>query len=82
MKTMLMLFSILLLILVLVGADFRKDVAPAPAVVVVKKKCVGYTIIEFGKGIDCNGDTVRLQKIQGGQVLASRLQHDALQAVN
>ena len=28
----------------------------------LKKKCFGYTIIEAGKGVDCNGDTIRLEK--------------------
>lgn len=34
-----------------------------------KKPCYGYTIIEFGKGVDCNGDTIRLVKVPGGQAL-------------
>jgi hypothetical protein len=31
----------------------------------VKKNCVGYTILEFDKGIDCYGDTVTLTKVHG-----------------
>jgi hypothetical protein len=30
-----------------------------------KKNCVGYTIIEADKGIDCYGDTVKLTKVHG-----------------
>jgi hypothetical protein len=81
MKTMIMLCGIFLLILILVGADFRKETPQTP-IPAPKKKCIGYTIIEFGKGIDCNGDTVVLQKVQGGQVLARKLQQEALQAAN
>lgn len=37
-----------------------------------KSPSCGYTIVEYGKGIDCNGDTVKLIKVEGIQVLASR----------
>ncbi len=30
-----------------------------------KKNCVGYTILEVDKGINCDGDTVRLTKVHG-----------------
>jgi hypothetical protein len=53
----------------MIGADFR---APKPATVEVKKHCLGYTLIEAGKGIDCNGDTVKLVKKYGYFELASR----------
>ncbi|MFZ6010716.1 MAG: hypothetical protein ACOYXT_10260 [Bacteroidota bacterium] len=32
---------------------------------VEKKSCVGYTVIEAGKGINCHGDTVALRKKHG-----------------
>jgi hypothetical protein len=32
----------------------------------------GYTIIEFGVGIDCNGDTVKIIKRDGAQVLSAQ----------
>jgi len=32
--------------------------------------CKGYTIIEYGIGLDCRGDTVVLEKRGGLQVLA------------
>lgn len=37
-----------------------------------KAPSCGYTIIEYGKGIDCNGDTIKLEKVDGLQVFASR----------
>jgi hypothetical protein len=54
----------------IIGADFRRTDSTSVQQIVVKKKCLGYTIIEFGKGIDCNGDTVKLVKRNGIQVLA------------
>jgi hypothetical protein len=36
-----------------------------------KKDCFGYTIIEAGKGIDCNGDTINLVRKQGFVELTS-----------
>jgi hypothetical protein len=37
-----------------------------------KKDCFGYTIIEAGKGIDCNGDTINLVRKQGFVELTSK----------
>jgi hypothetical protein len=68
MKKLLWIPAVALLFTALIGADIHR-----PAKVTVpkekpKKTCYGYTIIEFGKGIDCNGDTIRLVKINGVQV--------------
>jgi len=30
-----------------------------------KKVCKGYTVIEASKGVDCNGDTIKLVKVSG-----------------
>lgn len=30
-----------------------------------KSNCVGYTILEVDKGINCAGDTVRLRRVHG-----------------
>lgn len=49
------------------GADTRSVEQTSPAIIISRKPCYGYTIIEFGKGIDCHGDTVRLVKVKGGQ---------------
>jgi len=69
MKTIFLLFGIVLIIIALVGADFRKqkEAAEKPS---EKKPCYGYTIVEFGKGINCYGDTVDLVKVPGGQQMA------------
>jgi hypothetical protein len=70
MKKILLLFSVVLTLVVLLGADIRRDKQASALTKVEKKPCYGYTIIEFGKGIDCDGDTVRLVKVNGGQELA------------
>lgn len=31
----------------------------------VKRNCLGYSVIEVDKGIDCNGDTIKLIKENG-----------------
>jgi hypothetical protein len=45
----------------LTGANNKE----ADAKIVVKKHCRGYSVIEAGKGIDCNGDTIKLVKVSG-----------------
>jgi hypothetical protein len=58
-------------ILAVIGAGMHQSSVsqrPKPR----KSPSCGYTIIEFGRGIDCNGDTVKLVKVNGMQVLASR----------
>jgi hypothetical protein len=66
MKKIFLLFSIVLMLVVLLGADIRRKKDASLMSVVGKKPCYGYTIVEFGKGIDCNGDTVKLVKVKGG----------------
>jgi hypothetical protein len=61
--------SLLCLTMIVAGTDFgrltqSKSVSP-------KRHCVGYTIIEVDKGIDCSGDTVMLTKVHGYYELAS-----------
>ncbi|MFZ6010870.1 MAG: hypothetical protein ACOYXT_11050 [Bacteroidota bacterium] len=71
MKKVFATFAILLFMAILSGADTRGHedhfTRTAP-----RKKCIGYTIIEFGKGLDCHGDTVKLIRLNGVQVLASQ----------
>lgn len=58
-------------ILAVIGAGMHQgSVSQRPTL--KKNPSCGYTIIEYGKGIDCNGDTVKLVKVNGMQVLASR----------
>ena len=65
MKKVFLLFGIVLMLVVLLGADIRRK-KEASSSVIEKKPCYGYTIIEFGKGVDCHGDTVKLVKVKGG----------------
>jgi hypothetical protein len=67
------LFSLPILIgtaLLMIGADFRTSQEQAE--VRVKKHCAGYTIIEAGLGVDCNGDTLQLIKRYGYYEVATR----------
>lgn len=67
MKKILFLFSVVLLLVALLGADIRREKQAVAEVRAEEKiSCRGYTIIEFGKGINCDGDTVRLVKVKGG----------------
>ena len=68
MKKVVLTLSVPILMVVLLGADIRrKDSTSSVSTPQKKPNCYGYTIIEFGKGIDCNGDTVKLVKVNGGQ---------------
>ena len=49
------------LVMIIVAADFRS----IQLLETEKKECVGYTIIEFDKGIDCHGDTIQLTRKNG-----------------
>lgn len=73
MKKIFLLFGIVLTLVVLLGADIRRK-KESSSIVVEKKPCYGYTIIEFGKGIDCNGDTVKLVKVPGGGQQLARIE--------
>ena len=42
------------------GANYKSAGADT-----AKKHCKGYSVIEVDKGIDCNGDTIKLVKING-----------------
>ena len=66
MKKIFLLFGLVVIFVVLIGADIRRKKEATTALAVEKKPCFGYTIIEFGKGIDCDGDTVKLTKVKGG----------------
>lgn len=73
MKKVFLLFSVVVVLIVLLGTDIRrKKEAVSPSM--EKKPCYGYTIVEFGKGIDCNGDTVKLIKVPGGGQQLARVE--------
>ncbi|HEY0739947.1 MAG TPA: hypothetical protein VGD40_00745 [Chryseosolibacter sp.] len=67
MKKVAVALTVMTMSVVLIGADIRRTDSPSPSPVVEKKKCYGYTIIEFGKGVDCNGDTINLVRVDGIQ---------------
>ena len=67
MKKVVLTLAVLIILVVILGADIYRSEATSTTPATPEKLCYGYTIIEFGKGIDCNGDTVRLVKINGGQ---------------
>lgn len=59
------LFSALILVclvMIISAADFRRlpllNTRPLHG-------CSGYTIIEFDKGVDCHGDTIKLVRTNG-----------------
>ena len=66
MKQLITILISLVLIIGLMGASSQKHDVQAPATVKrSSENCPGYTIIEAGKGIDCNGDTIKLVKVHG-----------------
>jgi hypothetical protein len=64
-KVFLSIVIFVCLVMVIVAADFRTipDLLQQPPP--PKKNCSGYTIIEFDKGINCQGDTVKLVRKHG-----------------
>ena len=76
MKKIFLLFGIVLMLVVLLGADIRRKKEASLMSVDIKKPCYGYTIIEFGKGINCDGDTVKLVKVKGGGQELARVAND------
>jgi len=68
MKKILLTISVVLNLVLIMGASFpirdKKNEIKKPST-------CGYTIVEFGKGVDCKGDTIRLIKKNGVQVRAA-----------
>ena len=55
-----------ILIITIVGIAFSLTGANSNADAETEKKfCKGYSVIEVDKGIDCNGDTIKLVKVNG-----------------
>jgi hypothetical protein len=63
-KVFLVGFGFVSLAMVVVAADFRRipDMLEKEK---IEHPCVGYTIIEYDKGIDCHGDTILLERKHG-----------------
>lgn len=70
MKRIFTAIGIITAALVLSAVSFRGPVAENQPVLKKYSPSCGYTIIEYGVGIDCNGDTVRIVKKNGAQVLS------------
>jgi hypothetical protein len=71
-KVLLVGFGFVSLAMVVVAADFRR----IPNMLheeKVEQTCVGYTIIEYDKGIDCYGDTILLERKHGFATRKSEL---------
>lgn len=62
MKRLLFLLTLGLFAFLVIGADNRQSQISAAS---LKRACKGYTVIEASKGIDCNGDTIKLVKVSG-----------------
>jgi hypothetical protein len=76
MRKVVVALTVMIMLVVLIGADIRRTDAPKAQTLkaeTTKKKCYGYTIIEFGKGIDCNGDTINLVRVDGIQRMQKEL---------
>jgi hypothetical protein len=68
MKRILLTASVLINLVLIISADFPKPaVAESQRIEAsrTKTKMCGYTILEFGKGVDCHGDTIQLAKRNG-----------------
>jgi len=52
-----------LIAFMVLGVADQRDVQSSAAS--LKKACKGYTVIEASKGVDCNGDTIKLVKVSG-----------------
>ena len=59
---LLFVMSLGLFAFMVVGADQREAQISASS---LKRSCKGYTVIEASKGVDCNGDTIKLVKVSG-----------------
>ena len=75
MKKVAVALTMLIMLVVLIGADIRRPETPDAQTVKVdaKKKCYGYTIIEYGKGVNCHGDTINLVRVDGIQRMESEV---------
>ena len=62
MKRLMFLMTLGFFAFLVLGADHRENQISAAS---LKRACKGYTVIEASKGIDCNGDTIKLVKVSG-----------------
>jgi hypothetical protein len=62
MKRLMFFVTLGLFAFLVIGADQRQEQVSAAS---LKRVCKGYTVIEASKGVDCNGDTIKLVKVSG-----------------
>ena len=62
MKSLLFFMAVALFAFMVLGVADQSDRISAAS---LKKVCKGYTVIEASKGVDCNGDTIKLVKVSG-----------------
>ena len=67
-KAVLTGFSMIVAVL-LIGANVHDTANPSQQH--KKSSGCGYRIVEYGIGVNCNGDTIRLVKARGFQALAT-----------
>ena len=66
MKRVLIVLTLVGCILIVVtGFDFLPYTSQQQQEAEPKKACKGYVVLEAGKGINCNGDTIKLTKKHG-----------------
>ena len=58
-RSAIMIVAIFIMFL-LTGANYKNAGAK-----MVKKHCMGYSVIAADKGVDCHGDTIKLMKVNG-----------------
>lgn len=71
MKRFIVALSLISVPLLFSGVTFYQPEAASPPTLKKYSPSCGYTIIEYGVGIDCNGDTVRIKKQHGAQILVN-----------
>lgn len=65
MKKMFVLAIALFSVVIIMGTAGFRSTPPSPESGEFRKRCVGYTIVAFDKGVDCYGDTIRLVRKNG-----------------
>jgi hypothetical protein len=69
-KKFILVFAVLLFGALCLSAGIRKMPAFFRRSPAKQSHCTGFTVVEATKGIDCNGDTVRLIKVNGFYAIA------------
>lgn len=77
MKKVLVTISVLANLVLIMGANYPIK-ADKKSNMVKKASGCGYTIVEFGKGVNCHGDTILLVKKNGLQMRAEKADQDAM----